>query len=226
MKTCHWKIRAFTLTEVLLSVAVLITLMALIFPAFSKLRESSNASGCVANLRGIGVALSCYIQDNNGKLIPYASLGGNPPRYWFDELDKYMGEEPYKFDRQRPYRWQLCPAKPVIPVDRQVVGYGWNHQNLGYQPNDSRGGDGYLRDVTDPSKTIVIGDSVDIDRNSPPPSYFENRYLYSTNATRLARRHGGNGNYLTLDFRVITATPEEVLAGGTGAYASYWKKKH
>lgn len=220
-------LKGFSLMEVLLAVAVITVIMVLLLPAMGRARESANAAVCTQNLRRIGVGLAQYMGENNGNLIPYASLGGSPQKYWFDELDRYMGEEPYQFDRNQPHKWQLCPSKPVAAAEenkRAVVGYGWNHRYLGYTSSDPKGGKANIRQISRPSETIVIGDSRDIiDRNSPP-AQSEHRYLYSQSAPMLAARHSGKGFYLLLDGHVMAASPEEVVDTGTGPYRLWWRK--
>lgn len=226
MKRFHSKHcpKGFSLIEVLFAVAVITVIMVLLLPALGRARESANAAACTQNLRRIGVGLTQYMGENNGNLIPYASLGGSPQKFWFDELDKYMDEEPYQFDRERPHKWQLCPSKPVAPEGRSVVGYGWNHRYLGYTSSDPKGGKANIRQISRPSETIVIGDSRDIiDRNSPP-AQSEHRYLYSQSAPMLAARHSGKGFYLLLDGHVMSASPEEVVDTGTGPYRLWWRK--
>lgn len=216
--------RGFSLMEMILASALVAILAILSLTAIGRARESARSAGCTQKLRQIGVALAAYIGEHNGMLIPYASLGGSPQRYWFDELDKYMGEEPYNFERSRPYEWQLCPSKPVVPERRDSIGYGWNHRYLGYTASDPKGGPASIHQITRHSETIVIGDSHDIDRADPPAGSSENRYLYSHLLSRLAKRHSGKGFYLMLDGHVMAATPEEVLDGGTGPYRLYWRK--
>lgn len=216
--------RGFSLVEVILAIAVIAILMILLLPALGRMRESAKAGVCTQNLRRIGVGLAGYMGEHNGDLVPYASLGGSPQKFWFDELDKYMGEEPYQYDRTHPHKWQLCPSKPVAPENRQTVGYGWNHRYLGYIPSDPKGGKANIRQISRPSETIVVGDSRDIeDRNLPPP-VSEHRYLYSQSVSLLAARHGGKGFYLLLDGHVMAASPQEVVDTGTGPYRLWWRK--
>jgi len=218
--------RAFSLIEILCALGVLAALAVLLMPAVGRMRVGAQSTYCINNLRQIGVALMGYANDNNGRLIPAASLGGSPQRFWFDALDAYMAEKPENLDRDKPHAWQLCPTKPVRPENRTVVGYGWNHRYFGYTLSDtSYGPNARLIEVSRPAETIIIADSVDILEGETLPGTHEHRYLYANQVAKLAQRHSGRGNYLMLDGHVATYRPEEVYEGGTGPYRLFWRKR-
>jgi len=54
---------AFTLVEILIVIAIIALLAALLFPAFSRARESSRQTTCVTNLHQISIAVQQYFQD-------------------------------------------------------------------------------------------------------------------------------------------------------------------
>ena len=54
---------AFTLVEILVVLAIIAILAALLFPAFSRARESSKQVNCASNLQQIGVAVQMYRKD-------------------------------------------------------------------------------------------------------------------------------------------------------------------
>lgn len=65
--------RGFTLTEVLVSVAVMATLVSLLLPGLSGARESARAVGCASNLRQLGAGLHAYAGDFRGFAAPAAA---------------------------------------------------------------------------------------------------------------------------------------------------------
>jgi prepilin-type N-terminal cleavage/methylation domain-containing protein len=56
---------AFTLTELLVIIAVMGVLAALILPAFSRSKETAIMTVCLNNLRPIGAGISMYSEDND-----------------------------------------------------------------------------------------------------------------------------------------------------------------
>jgi prepilin-type N-terminal cleavage/methylation domain-containing protein len=62
--------RAFTLTELLIVIAILAILMALLLPTLASGREKGWRTACLSNLRQIGIAIHAYAGDSEGR-IPY-----------------------------------------------------------------------------------------------------------------------------------------------------------
>lgn len=81
---------AFTLTELLIVVAVIGVLAALIVPALTRSIDSGKSAGCVSRLRTIGAGFLAYQADNQG-LIPGddASFGLPENITWISALRDY-----------------------------------------------------------------------------------------------------------------------------------------
>jgi hypothetical protein len=60
--------RAFTLMDILVSIAVISILIAMLLPAISKVRESTRKIICGSNMRQIGMGVSVFTQDHNERL--------------------------------------------------------------------------------------------------------------------------------------------------------------
>lgn len=83
----------FTLTELLIVVGLMALLLALFLPVMSKVRAAANATGCISNLRQMGVAWTAYVAENHGRLPDNAWYTRATPDvawhgYWTGILDK------------------------------------------------------------------------------------------------------------------------------------------
>jgi len=58
--------RGFTLIELLVVIAIIAILAAILFPVFAQAREKARQTGCVSNLKQLGVGFQLYASDNDG----------------------------------------------------------------------------------------------------------------------------------------------------------------
>lgn len=58
----------FTLIELMAAIAIIGILAAILLPVVGRIRESSNASKCISNMKQIGVGASMVAADNDGRL--------------------------------------------------------------------------------------------------------------------------------------------------------------
>lgn len=78
IKKTSSRAEAFTLIELILSVALVSLLIALTLPAYQDFRERSENITCANNLRHLGVAMLQLLQDNNNVLPKIESNPANP----------------------------------------------------------------------------------------------------------------------------------------------------
>ena len=64
----HFAVRAFTLLEILVVIAIIAILASLLLPAVNRAKEAGRGAACMSNLRQIGVALQLYVQENRNRL--------------------------------------------------------------------------------------------------------------------------------------------------------------
>ena len=81
--------RAFTLIEVLVTIAVIAILVGLLVPSLSGVRHTARATACGAQLRSLGTAWSMYANDFAERAMPLAYTSaadvgpGGMARYWW-----------------------------------------------------------------------------------------------------------------------------------------------
>src|SRR5438045_9778294 len=76
--------RAFTRIEVIVVLAIIVIMMALVYPAYTTISERAKATKDMSNLRQIGLATQTYLNDSDGMLF-------SPATSWMSQLNpKYF----------------------------------------------------------------------------------------------------------------------------------------
>ncbi len=86
----------FTLIELLVVIAIIAILMAILMPALSRVKEQAKDTACRANLKGIGVGILMYLQDNDFVMPDtHSNVGDTDNRcnghLWWDASGRPLG---------------------------------------------------------------------------------------------------------------------------------------
>ena len=78
--------KAFTLIELLVVIAIIAVLMGIIMPALHKAKEGARETICKSNLRGVGLGITMYLQDNDFRPADCTTTNGF---FWYDDAGEF-----------------------------------------------------------------------------------------------------------------------------------------
>lgn len=84
-KTRERSLDGFTLIEILVVISIIIILAAILFPVFSRARESARRVSCASSMKQLALSVMMYTQDYDGRLMPRDN-GVNP----FNRMTSYI----------------------------------------------------------------------------------------------------------------------------------------
>ncbi len=91
------RMRAFTLIEVLVVVAIIALLVAILLPALGRAREQSRTSICASNQKQMGIAMSLFATEHGGRVPRGLSRHGTPdptgPVNWVRMVARMFGDK-------------------------------------------------------------------------------------------------------------------------------------
>lgn len=210
----------FSLTEIILVMAVLGILAALALTLIPGTLEKARSAGCQGNLRSIGSAAILYAADHGGRL-PGVMVGRDengsisdryPGQQWDAQLMPYLeiSLDPAPSGVRTPL---LCPASELHPnaaMNRQLS-YAWNVRLVDADPYRSR----LLYDLQQPATILLAMDNKILanqpDRNQVTFNAYGNTIYIGNNTSQLRRvpyeRHDGRVNVLFADGSVASRGP-------------------
>jgi prepilin-type processing-associated H-X9-DG protein/prepilin-type N-terminal cleavage/methylation domain-containing protein len=190
---------AFTLVELLVTIAIIAILAAVTMAAASRALQMAKTAKCSGNLRAIGIAFQTYLTDNNN-VLPQRYYAGQEVGY-SGILLPYVGNNPQVF---------ICPslATPGWP-DEPSYGMNWYYDNAN------------IMTVQNQVETILATDtkgpygtgSNRADQDSGDPGELD------------PTRHNGEANYLFFDGhveRLTYAATEAPISTGAQGSVNMW----
>lgn len=148
------KNKGFTLIEIMVVIAIIITLAGLLMPALTRARRQARRVECINNLKQIGIAMHSYALDNDEKfpgepgalqrLVDLEYLSSNemlycPERRTEGALYRYTGQSPLTVSTIGANTPLVeCDAANHLPPNTYDVLYGDGHVKS--QPSSKIGG--------------------------------------------------------------------------------------
>ncbi|MHB9006693.1 MAG: prepilin-type N-terminal cleavage/methylation domain-containing protein [Limisphaerales bacterium] len=212
---------AFTLVELLVTVAIVAVLASLLLPALARSKAVAHRVRCGSNLKQLGLAGLLYWDENGGAAFRYRGIATNGGDvYWFGWLAR-GAEGSRDFDPQPgalyPYLGgrgvELCPAFKHVGTAFKAKaraaahGYGYNlHLSApATQPPVS------IHRLERPSSIAFLADAAQVNTFQAPASpenpMLEEFYFVSLTERTAHFRHGGRANVVYCDGHVGTERP-------------------
>ena len=158
---------AFTLIELLVVIAIIAILAAILFPVFSRARESARKSSCQSNLKQMGLGFAQYLQDYDER-TPYAACvdsnfngsttcmsgaytgdpltSGYAPFHWPVRIEAYL----------KNTQIFTCPSDIPNATTPGILGYWAN----GYYFYNSGGQTRHIGEIQLPSQMSLLYDDL------------------------------------------------------------------
>jgi prepilin-type N-terminal cleavage/methylation domain-containing protein len=112
---------AFTLIELLTSIAIIGILAALLLSVLSNARSSSKEVSCLENLRQLDMAYQMYAADNGGKLAPNIEGVGSDNGAVFNAPNTWVSGS--MMNVEEATNFEYLRAGKLFPYASQVAGY-------------------------------------------------------------------------------------------------------
>lgn len=222
----HWQ--AFTLTELMVVIAIVAMLLALLIPAMKRAREEARIPGCMMAMRADGILKTMIGTDTRyfvpvmeapakamhtfGRTFFVTRALSNVNYSWNAVMDQWAGYEPTSYYKKRP---SVCPSfdnRHLVPSNMgYYASYTWTmrapHIDYGLPPNYRRLPIRYSRIRSD---ALIETEGKPFKNPNDTGYYF---YTFSSpyfGYDDMDYRHLGRANYLSHDGSVAGYRVTEV----------------
>lgn len=202
---------AFTLIELLASIAIIAVLIALVFAGLKSARMSADRSTCLSNLRQIGVVHLTYAANNRGVLPMAYKANRNPSPwwYWIYYQEGYFNEAPST--EARPDSLKLLKSPALMRTSNTWVANTYMRMKQDDAPN-ANDSDLVLNTLARPASYILqITGSLGPGEHQVAAT---TRYTVIQRADETADNayfvYGGRANVLFADGHVASLTKSEI----------------
>jgi prepilin-type N-terminal cleavage/methylation domain-containing protein/prepilin-type processing-associated H-X9-DG protein len=192
---------AFSLIELLVTIALIAILAALLLPTLASARKKAHTVSCQNNLRQLSVSTFLYCQDNNDYL-PFAWY--NDPDPSENNFSALLTPILYRadFDGYGDFESKVftCPKRmmePLVGLNPMRISYGMNANNsIDFPDPRTR----RLSTVVNPSATLLLAD-IAYTYNHPP--------ILKLGPDQVGYKHDDRANYIFFDGRAAQESVQQ-----------------
>ena len=192
--------KAFTLLELLISIAIISILAAIIFPIFKHIKLQSYKTQSISNIKQLGIAWKLYSEDYDEVLMRnYMNY-----TYWFGDtkgsiLNQYVNVKYIK----DPFLTYIRHNAPNF-----YIGYSYNYY---LSPFDDHGNPISINynQISDTSNTVVFATSLGVFNINNKEDYYAPQILYSPSMyfPSYFAPYNGTGTILWADLHTTSRIP-------------------
>jgi prepilin-type N-terminal cleavage/methylation domain-containing protein/prepilin-type processing-associated H-X9-DG protein len=161
LTTRHTRSRkGFTLIELLVVIAIIAILAAILFPVFSRARESARRASCQSNLKQIGLGYMQYSQDHDGwspGSVTFHGPGFTLPSSWPTTIFPYVKSE----------QLFVCPSGERDKSRRAIMGPASTRTYCGASTDGDGEARSLVRSISYGFNNILVQNWVNTNFNSP-----------------------------------------------------------
>jgi prepilin-type N-terminal cleavage/methylation domain-containing protein/prepilin-type processing-associated H-X9-DG protein len=182
---CRRLVRAFTLIELLIVIAIIGILSALLLPALARSKISAQRIQCVSNLRQLGIGMQLYWNDNDGQCFTTRTVSTNGGViHWCGWLDgtKPEGQRPYDFSYGKLYPYinasdvRLCPSLNSSPTPLKlkatnIIFFSYGYNGVALSPTNSTLPPVNIAQIKNLLDTALFADAAQINDFQAPASH-------------------------------------------------------